>query len=158
MDVARISKSDCLNWAADYHKTKGLKDEPISATNFNNTVGSLKLVLDIAVESGARYDNPAIHIKRAKIVFQEPDLPSQEDFERVLNMVKHKTVADLIRFQAYSGMRISEAAKVTWQDVDFEREQIAVRGEAITGTKNWEVRRAPLIPEMRTLLERLRDA
>lgn len=150
MDVARISKADCLNWAADYQKT-------VSATNFNNTVGSLKLVVDIAVESGARYDNPAKSIKRARIIIREPDLPSQEDFQRVLERIKHKTVADLIRFVAYSGMRIGEARKVTWQDVDFEKKQIAVRGDEMTGTKNWEVRRVPMIPDMKSLLERLRN-
>jgi integrase len=150
MDVARVTKAECLNWAADFQKT-------VSATNFNNTVGSLKLVLEIAVESGARYDNPAKFIKRARIIVREPDLPSQEDFERVLAAIKHKSVADLIRFVAYSGMRISEAAKVTWQDVDFEREQIAVRGDEVTATKNWEIRRAPMIPEMKVLLERIRD-
>jgi integrase len=150
MDVARISKADCLNWAADYKKG-------LSATNFNNTVGSLKMVIDVAVEFGARYDNPAKYIKRARVVAKEPKIPSQEEFEKVLDTVKHKSVADLIRFQAYSGMRISEAAKVTWQDVDFEREQIAVRGDETTATKNWEVRRGPMIPEMRILLQRLRD-
>ncbi len=31
-----------------------------------------------------------------------------------------------------------------------------VRGDAETGTKNWEVRRVPMIDECRTLLERLR--
>jgi integrase len=148
--VSKVSKGDCLNWAADYQKT-------VSATNFNNTVGSLKLVLDVAMEAGARYDNPAKFIKRARIVITEPELPSQEDFHKVLGLVKHKGVADLIRFVAYSGMRISEAAKVTWHDVHFDKEQIAVRGDELTGTKNWEVRRAPMIPDMKILLERLRD-
>ncbi len=149
-DVRKISKADCLNWAADYQAK-------ISPTNFNNTVGSLRLVLDVAVDAGARYDNPARFIKRARIIVKEPDLPSQEDFQKVLTNVKHKSVADLIRFVAFSGMRISEAAKVTWQDVDFDGKQITVRGDEETGTKNWEVRRAPMIPDMRALLERLRD-
>ncbi len=150
-DVRRISKADCLNWAADYQGK-------VSPTNFNNTVGSLRLVLDVAVEAGARYDNPAKFIKRARIVIRAPELPSQEDFQKVLANIKHKRVADLIRFVAFSGMRISEAAKVTWRDVDFEKKQITVRGDEKTGTKNWDVRPAPMIPEMRALLERLRDA
>ncbi|HZF01724.1 MAG TPA: hypothetical protein VE344_07500 [Methylomirabilota bacterium] len=53
-DISQISKSDCLNWAAEY----GLKASPSS---FNNTVGTLKQILDVAVEAGARYDNPAVH-------------------------------------------------------------------------------------------------
>ena len=155
-DVRKISKADCLNWAANYQRT-GNRGKPVSATNFNNTKDSLKLVLDIAIEHGARYDNPAKEIKRAKVTVDEPELPSQEQFEKVLAMIKHKTVADLIRFAAFSGMRISEIRKVTWQDVDFANKQIAVRGDEETATKNGEVRRAPMIPEMKVLLERLRD-
>src|SRR6202789_3765780 len=60
MDVAQISKADGLAWAARFGKTA-------SPSAFNNTIGTFKLVLDIAVEAGARYDNPAVHIKRKKI-------------------------------------------------------------------------------------------
>ena len=59
-DVARISKGDCLTWSAEYGRTA-------SPSAFNNTVGTFKLILGIAVEAGARYDNPAVHIKRKKI-------------------------------------------------------------------------------------------
>lgn len=41
-----------------------------------------------------------------------------------------------------TGIRIRETRKITWQAVDFENKQIAVRGDEATGTKNWEVRRA----------------
>jgi len=46
-DVAQISKTDCLDWAARF----GANASPSS---FNNTVGTLKLVLGIAVEAGVR--------------------------------------------------------------------------------------------------------
>jgi integrase len=149
-DVRKISKADCLSWAAAYQAK-------FSATNYNNTKDTLKLVLDVAIESGARYDNPANFIKRTRVILKEIKLPSQEEFQKVLATIKHKTVADLVRFAAYTGMRIGETRKITWQDVDFDNKQIAVRGDELTGTKNWEVRRAPMIPELKTLLERLRD-
>ena len=155
-DVRKISKSDCLNWAANYQAT-GSKGKPVSATNFNNTKDSLKLVLDVAIDKGARYDNPAKEIKRAKVVLKEIKLPSQEEFQKVLDTIKHKSVADLVRFTAYTGMRIGEVRKITWQDVDFEKKQIAVRGDDETGTKNWNRPYTPIIPELKTLLERLRD-
>jgi integrase len=40
--------------------------------------------------------------------------------------------------------------------VDFEAGEIVVRGDAETGTKNWELRRVPLIPEACALFERMR--
>ena len=155
-DVRKISNADCLNWASAY-LTTGKSGKPVSKTNYNNTTDSLKLILKVACDAGARYDNPAKEIKREKVVVKEPKLPSQDEFQKVLATIKHKTVADLIQFAAFSGMRISEIRKVTWQDVDFANKQIAVRGDEVTATKNGEVRRAPMIPEMKVLLERLRD-
>ena len=68
-------------------------------------------------------------------------------------------LARQLEFLAYSGMRaFSEAAWLTWEDIDFEREEMVVRGNPETGTKNSEVRRIPLIADMRQLLERLRPA
>ena len=64
--------------------------------------------------------------------------------------------ADLVRFLAFGGFRKSEAAGITWGDCDFERGEILVRGDAETGTKNWSVRRVPMIPDMRALLEKLK--
>jgi hypothetical protein len=46
MEVRRVSKHDCLGWAAKFGETA-------SPSNFNNTVGTLRMVVDIAVEAGA---------------------------------------------------------------------------------------------------------
>src|SRR5262249_44980939 len=49
----------------------------------------------------------------------------------------------------------SEALWVTWQDIDWQRKQIIVRGHPETGTKNGEIRRVPIIADMEALLKRL---
>ncbi|HEX5397685.1 MAG TPA: site-specific integrase [Verrucomicrobiae bacterium] len=153
-DIAQISKADCLTWAADFGKTA-------SPSAFNNTAGTLRLVLDIAVEAGARYDNPAIHIKRKKIRQKLLQLPSQKQFVELVNTIRNGDggwagrCADLVEFLAYSGCRKGEAARVNGRDCDFEKGEITVLGDPATGTKNWEIRRVPMIPDMRRLLERL---
>jgi len=59
----------------------------------------------------------------------------------------------LVEFLAYSGLRaFSEAAWITWNDVDWNRREIIVRGAPTTGTKNSEVRRLPILPDMERLL------
>src|SRR6185369_9584977 len=66
---------------------------------------------------------------------------------------------DLVRFISYGGFRKSEAAFVTWDDCDFDKGEIILRGHPETGLKNrrpGEVRRVPMIREMRELLEKLR--
>ncbi len=62
----------------------------------------------------------------------------------------------MVRFLAYGGFRVSEARNITWGDCDFDKGEIVVRGDVETGTKNWSVRRVPMIPEMRQLLEQWR--
>jgi integrase len=63
-----------------------------------------------------------------------------------------------VRFLAFSGLRKTEAKFVTWADVDIQRGEITVRGHPETGTKNDEVRRVPMIPELRLLLESFRES
>jgi integrase len=154
-DTRKISKSDCLTWAAEF----GQKAAP---SNFNNTVGTLRLVLEVAVESGARYDNPARFIKRLRVLPKKLQLPSEDQFLALVEAIEkadggyNHRCADLVRFLAFGGFRKSEAATITWGDCNLEKGEILVRGDIETGTKNWSVRRVPMIPEMRQLLERLR--
>jgi hypothetical protein len=74
MDVRKITKTACLDWAAKY-------TAEISSTNFNNTIGTLRQILDIAGEAGALYDNPSRFIKRVPVRFNIPTMPSRENFK-----------------------------------------------------------------------------
>ena len=155
MDIGKIHKSDCEAWAGKFGKTA-------SPTAFNNTVGTLRMILDIGVELGARYDNPAKQISKHRVRLKKLELPSKQQF---LNLVKaietadggwKYRCADLVRFLSFGGFRKGEAKKITWADCDFEKENIRVAGDTETGTKNWLVRYVPMIEEMRLLLQRLR--
>jgi len=63
----------------------------------------------------------------------------------------------LVRGLAFTGLRKGEAAQVQWKDIDFRGSEIVARGDADTGTKNWTIRRVPLIPDARALFERMRS-
>jgi integrase len=62
----------------------------------------------------------------------------------------------LVKFLAFGGFRINEAKNITWADCNFDKGEITVRGDPETGTKNWSIRRVPMIDEMRSLLEKIR--
>ncbi len=51
----------------------------------------------------------------------------------------------------------SQAARVCGSDCDFTNGRISIKGAPETGTKNWEIRTIPMIPDMRRLLERVRS-
>jgi integrase len=49
----------------------------------------------------------------------------------------------------------TEAQWVKWEDIDWIRKEIIVRGHPETGTKNREIRRVPILPNMEELLKRM---
>ena len=153
-DVRKISEHDCKTWASAF----GAEYSP---TRYNAAIGVLRAILALAIESGAVYSNPAAAIKRAKVLPKRLELPNLELFDRFVKAISDcngrysRDCANLVRFLAYGGFRLGEAANVTWQDCDFAKGKIVLRGDPVTGTKNNEVREVPMIPDMRALLERL---
>jgi len=154
-DIGRITKTDCLNWGAAF-------SNETSATAFNNTVKVLRDVIEIGIESGARYDNPASSVKRASVRPKKLQLPEFSKFQEFVKGIEKsgsrhsKPCANLVRFLSFGGFRKSEAARVTWQDCNFEKKEITVVGDPETNTKNGEIRRIPMIPNMSSLLGTLK--
>lgn len=155
-DVSRISNAKCLDWRVNNAKRN-------SSSSHNYTVSILRRVFAIAIESGARYDNPAISAQRVKQRTKKRiELPDHGQFEKLIAEVRTsgsgyaKSAAELMRFLAYGGLRIGEAKYVTWEDCDFKRGEITVRGHPVTGTKNSETRRIPMVSNMRELLESMK--
>ena len=156
LDMRRIGESDCKTWALRF-------GNEYSPSRYNSALGILKAIFQVGVEAGSLYRNPASGLKRARVRLKTLTLPSFEQFENFLREIKNGggrdsgNCADLVEFLAFGGFRISEAANITWADCDFEKKEIVVRGDPETGTKNWSIRRVPMIPDMIQLLERLRS-
>jgi hypothetical protein len=73
-EIRKITKTDCLNWAAKF----GQKASP---TAFNHTISVLWNVLEVGVETGVRYDNPARFISRVTERPKKLQLPDLNQFE-----------------------------------------------------------------------------
>jgi integrase len=119
------------------------------------------------METGARYDNPALAAKRTREhTKKQIKLPEFGQFEKLVAEVSRplngfsRPAADLVEFLAYGGFRIGEAKFVTWGDCDFNRGEIVLRGHPVEGLKGryvGETRIVPMIPDMRKLLERIKS-
>ena len=163
-EVRRITRKDCEAWARHYRKT-------VSPVRFNNTVAILQHVLRVAVEAGVIHRNPAVNprgakkspLKRRRPNKKLPDLPTRSQFYQLLEAIgragggRSRDCADLVRGLAFTGLRKSEAAEVELRDLDFEAGETIVRGDPQTATKNWEIRRVPMIADARSLFEKIRD-
>ena len=157
-----ITAQLCKEWAAQLHGK-------MADHYFNNTIGTLRQILDCGIKNhiangGEPIANPAVELKRTRVKQKHLQLPEASQFKELVSNIRERSgawgerVGDLVEFLAYSGLRIkSEAAWVTWADVDWQRKEIVVRGSPETGTKNSEMRRIPILPDMEVLLRRLAE-
>ena len=131
-------------------------------TVVNNSIGTLRAVFEEAISTGARFNNPTSRLSRVRVRQKQLELPSREQFLKFVEEIRiagagqSKDCANLVRFLAFSGLRVGEARHVTWRDIDFGRAQLHVRGDPEYATKNSETRYVPLIPELEQMLKELR--
>ena len=134
-ELRKITSADCRKWTNAYVKKA-------SPTNYNNTVALLRHILNVAIDAGVIYSNPAAALKRAAIRGKEIALPTIDKFNALIDEMRagqsrdSKDCADLAAGLAFTGCRIGEGREIAWRDVDFHAGEIVVRGDAKTGTKN----------------------
>jgi Site-specific recombinase XerD len=155
IEIRRVTKTDCKRWARAFRKVA-------SPTRYNNTISGLRHVFDVAKDAGVIYSNAAQHLERVPIRAKQLTLPSSDQFLQIVDAVEHAGAwcsgdcADFVRGLAFTGLRKGEAGEVEWRDLDFDKGETVVRGDPETATKNWDVRRVPMIPDARALFERMR--
>ena len=81
LDIRLVNKTSCLDWAARL----GVDACP---SVFNHTVGTLKRIVEVAVEAGALYDNPVRFIKRQKERPKLLRLPTHEQFKLFVGAIE----------------------------------------------------------------------
>jgi integrase len=154
MEVRRITQAACRDWAARYAKVA-------SSSRYNNSLSLLRHVLDVAIESGVLYANPATGMERKSIRPKKLELPTRAQFAAFITEIRAahsrdtQNCADFAQGLAFTGCRISEAAQIEWRDLDFAGGEILVKGDPEEATKNGEIRRVPMIPQARELLKRM---
>ena len=127
-EIRKITQADCKKWASTYAKAA-------SPTNYNNTVALLRHILNVAIEAGVIYANPAAALKRAAVRGKEIALPSTDKFNALIAEMRaghsrdSRNCADFALGLAVTGMRKGEANALEWRDVDFDAGEIVVRGD-----------------------------
>ncbi len=126
-----------------------------SKTRHNGALALLRRVWNRALERREVASNPVDGLKRLKPVQRHWYPPTKEKFAEIVESIRSqgkrysKASAMAVEFLAYSGMRISEAQKVKWDDI---RDGHIVRRIA----KNSGIGKIPLIPAAISLLERVK--
>jgi len=155
MKASDITKKVCDAWQTRY-------SGQYSASVFNNTLNTFRRVLELAGLS--RDNNPAYDIGRMDILEKPIRLPRAEQFDRIILLVESsgaaqaEDCANLIRFLAFTGTRISEAKQAVWSDVDWQENTLQIHSVKVRGAHDGDVTRViPLNPALKQHLERLRQ-
>ena len=154
-DVRKITEHDCREWGKRF-------SQDYSASRFNNTVGTLRGVLQIALDSGYVARNPAMAVSKMRIVDKPLTLPPSEKFQEFIESIRNgggrfsEDAADFAEFLSYSGARKQEGARATWGHANFRKNELTILGDPETGTKNWSYRTIPMVAPLRGLLLRMR--
>ncbi len=155
-EVRKITEDQCRDWAAKFYRQ-------YAAAVYNNTARTLRLVLEMAIEkrgvfqqSGQGDPTDKGPPKRGRSPGAE-GLPGHRPGNPDGIWSVQSDCADLVEFLTFTGCRKSEAAQVTWRDVDFDKGELVIRGDPEHGTKNGEIRRVPMVSDARRLLTRMRQ-
>jgi integrase len=154
-DARKITEHDCREWAKSFAPS-------YSASRYNNTVGTLRGVLQIAVDRGYLARNPGLAVPKMRIVDKPLTLPPSDKFQEFVGKIRtgggrfSDDAADLTEFLAYTGSRKEEAARTTWGHVNFRKNELTILGDPVTGTKNWSYRTIPMVAPLRKLLLRMK--
>jgi len=165
-DARRVTPTDCRQWAASAlrngtgfvaPKAKTVR-KGMSSSSFNKCVDTLRAIFEIAREYGMAYRNPLEGISKARMRQKRLELPSVAQFHAIVKSVSEagarqsKDCADLVRFLAFSGARISEANAVRWRDFDAEKGRLAIPGTKSTSSE----RVIPISPPLAGLFAEIR--
>jgi integrase len=151
MDVRKMSEADAEAWATKLALN-------FSPTRYNGTLETLRALILIAQEAGALADDPTEKVARESVPQKKLALPERAQFIAMVKAIREAggrfsaDCADLVEFLAYTGARLSEAAAVTWRDVDLVKLRTHLR--VVKGGKN--PRYVPMIAEAVALLTRMR--
>jgi integrase len=156
MDISTVTDRHCQEWHVKFRKT-------YAPSVVNNSISVMRSIFKEAVSAGARYGNPAADLKRSKLRPKKLRLPTRPEFLKFVEIIEtggsrdSKNCADLVRFLAYSGLRIGESKHGTWRDIDYGKSKLRVRGDPVPGAKNSASRVVPMIAELAAMLKKMRD-
>jgi integrase len=150
-----IKEQEVRDWAARYA-------EHYAPQFFNNSLNVLRQIFALA--GLGRDANPGYKIKRLGIRSKPLELPTSQEFDRLLTVIETsgaaqaRDCADLVRFLSFTGCRVAEMKQALWRDVDWQKNEITVHSVKRRRTSGTALARVvPMIAALRQLLERLRE-
>ncbi|RLF20007.1 MAG: recombinase XerC [Thermoprotei archaeon] len=90
---------------------------------------SLNAFFRYLVKEGIIEKNILEEVDRPKVARELPSSLTREDVRRLIEAAMDKRELLIVRLLYVTGLRVSEAASLRWEDVDLERGEIRVKGK-----------------------------
>lgn len=148
--IRDVKPSDVQTWLSSYRKK-------ISRATYNEYLRFIKHLFKIAVSDKIIAESPAEEIKPLKREKPIRLTPSLAEFNAIVNNIRSQKFnaeaddsANFVEFLGLAGMGNSEAANLTWGDIDLKQKQIRVyRNKTDQGFM------IPIYPQLAPFLEKL---
>jgi integrase len=142
--IAEIAKAK-----APARGSKKKPDIPMSPAGVNYYIRTLRSIFSTAVKWKYLIENPFKEVKLLKVELGLPRVLNQREIASLIMTTKHHYphLVDLFHIYLLTGLRRSEALRLQWTDVDFEKNILIVRR-----TKAKRVRIVPILPKAREIL------
>ncbi|MDE1521759.1 tyrosine-type recombinase/integrase [Ligilactobacillus salivarius] len=124
MYVDKITLRQCQDFV-----NKTFKKAPVA---YVYSVSIVKNTLDYALRLGMIESNPMLYVikpkKQASISDNHDNFYNKDELKKFLDVAKDTSLKKytLFRLLAYSGMRIGECLALTWHDLDYKNNTIAI--------------------------------
>jgi integrase len=148
VQISKVNQSDILVWLSRFK---------FGAVSRNLHLACLKELFAMAVGDRIIAYSPAANIKAMKLDKPIRKTPTFEQFLQIVESIRSQEFnghdadesADFVEFIGLAGLGQAEASALTWDDIDWKREQITTfRHKTKSGFA------IPLYPQLRPLLEK----
>lgn len=148
MRLDKVKPGDMEAWFRAHSKVH-------APSRTNGAIVFWRFVFARGIKAGHVADDPSRDLKRRKVEQMRYEIPTRENFDLIVADIEKQKKANsraagyAIRFLANTGLRKGDARALRWRDL--EGDSIVLRIQ-----KNDELRRIPLIPAAKELLEEIR--
>ncbi len=136
-------------------------DSGISPSTINLEFRHLKVAFNTAKRWDLMDVNPLEGIRYIRVPQSEyPRYLSIEEIRKVTETFKGTRFEQLVNFYLATGTRLGEALSLTWDDIDFKRSQIIIKGVNTKGKRNRVIpfKLSPGLKEMLPSIRRRNDS
>lgn len=119
--MSKLNSDHIDRWMAS------MRADPKTAGRMEKAYPVLRRALNVAVKSGAIPESPLNRVDPPKVRANEAEVLTADQSRQLLEATRGDRYHALICLALTSGMRLGELLGLTWPDIDFDRQSVAVR-------------------------------